>query len=564
MFLQFVHEQPCKTGFSELISEPKECNGALRYHDGTNPITILNETLGSAAPNQLLQEGACRSDPSTDQGGDKTNLCNAGVTYLRQEGAWTLPPQPVCNELLRLFFQSEYLCVPVFDRVKFVTEYLQQTVSMFLLQAVLASAVSYASVELLNAAGFQDHSSAQETFFTRAKLLYDFDVEKSQLRLLQGSLILSTTHVSHYMSRDYRFWISNAVCIATKMGLHRRSVRQRLHTSAGKLLRRIWWTLYTWDAVMALNGMDTIRRFYDTDHDASHLTEADWEEEIIPSNFQDLLHPFTSLEKSYMIESSRLSLIIVQFWQKFATTPLETCCNELEVAIQDWRESLPHLRIVNTLERTSITSWHLILLARSYICESIMYRMIKRSPSADKPLIQRATQMIENVMFDLDKTLEKIMSRDNGQFNSWLIPTFVSTAFALHVERVLDPTTSDFNKILATLHIQAKLEFLREMSKTWSYIGALVKIFEDAIRSANISVPLPKPQQEHGIVHISQGSPDALLPPNKQPDLGSYSWFLGLANSDMSFDFPIGSLDTTSMLDEFFSDNSHNWNSSQI
>jgi hypothetical protein len=181
--------------------------------------------------------------------------------------------------------------------------------SIFLMHAVLASAISHASIELLNEAGFQDHSTAQETFFTRAKLLYDFDVEKNQLRLLQGSLILSTTHVSHYMSRDYRYWISNAVCIATKMGLHRSSVRQRLNTTAGKFLRRIWWTLYTWDAVMALNGMDTMRRFNDDSYDAYHLTEEDWEEKNIPSSLQNILQPFTNSEKSYMIESSRLSLI---------------------------------------------------------------------------------------------------------------------------------------------------------------------------------------------------------------------------------------------------------------
>jgi hypothetical protein len=77
--------------------------------------------------------------------------------------------------------------------------------------------------------------------------------------------------------------------------------------------------------------------------------------------------------------------------------------------------------MADTQETTSITSLHLILLARSYICECIMYRMIKRSSSADESVIRTATLMLENAMYELDKTLEKIMSRDIGKFNSWLL-----------------------------------------------------------------------------------------------------------------------------------------------
>lgn len=198
--------------------------------------------------------------------------------------------------------------MPVFDRVKFMEEYTQHKSSMFLLQAVLTSVVPYASMELLNDAGFHDRSSAQETFYIRAKLLHDFDVEKSQLRLLQGALILSITHVSHYMSRDYCYWFSNAVGVANKMGICTNILDQRLDQPTKKILRRVWWVLYTWDVLLTLHGMDTMHRFHDRNPDTASLTEADWEEEI-PPLLQDFLHPISKAEKVYLIESAKYSCL---------------------------------------------------------------------------------------------------------------------------------------------------------------------------------------------------------------------------------------------------------------
>jgi hypothetical protein len=199
------------------------------------------------------------------------------------------------------------MSVPVIDRVRFVQDYWQQTQSMFVLQAILASAVPHATIDLLNKAGFSDHAAAQETFFTRAKLLHDLDAEQSLLHRLQGSLILAVTHVSHYMQRDHRYWFSNATCIAARMGLHRNTSRQSTGISP-KVLRRLWAVIYTWDVLLALNGMNTMRQFHNIDSTPLQLTELDWEEDPDPK-FHSLLQPVSSQEKLYLIMSCKLSLI---------------------------------------------------------------------------------------------------------------------------------------------------------------------------------------------------------------------------------------------------------------
>jgi hypothetical protein len=200
-----------------------------------------------------------------------------------------------------------YIAMPVIDRVEFVQDYWQQPAPTFVMQSVLASAVTHAPLEILNAAGFSDCASAQEAFFTRAKLLHDFDIEKRMLQRLQGSLILSVSHVSHYMQCDHRYWFSNATCIAARMGLHR-IIRHEGADSSTKILRRIWWLMYTWDVLLSLNGMNTMRRFHDADSDVPHLVEDDWEDERLPDG-QTMLLPIARLEKLYLIQNCKLSLL---------------------------------------------------------------------------------------------------------------------------------------------------------------------------------------------------------------------------------------------------------------
>lgn len=89
------------------------------------------------------------------------------------------------------------------------------------MQAILVSAVPYAPMGVLTECGFTDRFTAQKFFFSNAVLLYDFGCEKSQLRMLQGSLILGTAVVSYTMDKDFRFWHHNAVRVATRMGLHK-------------------------------------------------------------------------------------------------------------------------------------------------------------------------------------------------------------------------------------------------------------------------------------------------------------------------------------------------------
>ncbi|KAJ0423089.1 fungal-specific transcription factor domain-containing protein [Aspergillus carlsbadensis] len=547
-----AHEQP-----SPAESNSKSgYNDPMALRDGTNPITILTEALGSAASERLASNTAMDGEPWMPSKATQSGPNDADTEFLRQKGAFSLPPRHVCDKLLALFFEKVYIAIPILNRAEFVQDYWHQTSSMFVLQSVLASAVPHAPCEFLKEAGFSDRATAQETFFTRAKFLHDFDVEKRMLQRLQGSLILAVTHVSHYMQCDHRFWFSNATCIASRMGLHR-YMQHASSDPSTKLLRRIWWLMYTWDVLLALNGMNTMRRFYDADSDVPQLTEDDWEDESLPEG-QSMLLPICRFEKLYLIQSCKLSLLISRFWVRLLDSrgpPLS--CNELEAAFSSWRHSFPtgEKPTAADNELSSVSSWHLTLQARGYVCECVLYRMMmRRSRRVSNPSESTTKQALYRTLFELDTTIDRVMNQNAGQFSTWLFHTCISTAIALHVERCVNPSTSSFDKVLSTLRIQVMLEFLREMAKSWSYIGCFVTLFEAVIRFTGLAASLPGPPQEPTDPLPSPVSIGLRNGPWKNIAQDISPWPLTVDTSVL-FDIPSGPFDANSILDELFSEN---------
>lgn len=126
------------------------------------------------------------------------------------------------DEFLRAYFIYAFPYAPLLDRCDFLTRYHRKTHSSFMMQALLSYAASFADDHLIQRAGFATHQEARETFYGRALLLYNFDCEKSQLDLLQGCLLLGFSYISPRRNKDYRYWFSNALRIATNMGMHQR------------------------------------------------------------------------------------------------------------------------------------------------------------------------------------------------------------------------------------------------------------------------------------------------------------------------------------------------------
>lgn len=191
--------------------------------------------------------------------------------------------------------------------------------STFLLQCIFASVVPYASSELLAELGYTDRSEAQKSLFLKAQLLYDLGGERSQTCILQGSLILTSQYFAFGLDKDLRYWLSNAVRIATQMGLHRKQIVHQLDPGRRSLFSRIFWVMYSRDIIMVMAGRLNVRALDDRFLDMPDITDEDWEDESGDQLTQFGLSPISSLEKLFLVHYSRLARICMSFLFGFET-----------------------------------------------------------------------------------------------------------------------------------------------------------------------------------------------------------------------------------------------------
>jgi hypothetical protein len=84
---------------------------------------------------------------------------------------------------------------------------------------MLAPASLYAPADVISGCGFDSRSAAQESFFSKAKLLHDFHCESNSLSMLQWSIILGVVILDHPSDRDFQYWFHNSIRLAAKLGI---------------------------------------------------------------------------------------------------------------------------------------------------------------------------------------------------------------------------------------------------------------------------------------------------------------------------------------------------------
>lgn len=475
----------------------KQGREVIEYHDGTSSITILSKVFGNPQSKKVVRIVLRDYEGNLSQQREFSGLETADLEYLQKKEVFVLPPRPVCDELLRLYFDYVHPYIPMFDPVEILEEYESNLYSTFLIQSLLANVVPYASLQLLHQAGYSSRRDAQKTLFNKAKLLYDFSVEKSHLRLLQGCLALSLMTFSLAIGKDYRFWLSTAFTLATKMGLHKDDMAKDVDAKSRKTCRRLWWVLYNRDLTNSIAGLDNVRRISEGAFDTSELTDDDWEDDPIPDRFKHIIHPITKRHKSFLIANCRLSRITAVFLEHFKTpggNPTPEVARQIRNAINDWRTSLPpELQAAYIQEWNVETFWVLVLMARLYLFECVFYRTLKDSSEAQVgEIFEQAAQGLRNAMFELDTTVERIMLYEVERFCPLYLVVSISILLALHIEIALSPTSDNRQKLLAKKHIDSGQTYMRKLSESWTGIAWYLRLYDVIVERNRLSLsPTP-------------------------------------------------------------------------
>jgi hypothetical protein len=121
------------------------------------------------------------------------------------------------------------------------------------------------------------------TWLTNKQILYDFDYESDRVSLVQALLLLTYYYETPDDQKDTWHWMGVATSVAHTIGLHRNPDNTNLDPKRVKLWKRIWWSTYMRDRLIAL-GMRRPTRIKTEDFDVPMLTMDDFEISAIPDS----------------------------------------------------------------------------------------------------------------------------------------------------------------------------------------------------------------------------------------------------------------------------------------
>ncbi|KAL7274842.1 hypothetical protein RUND412_002240 [Rhizina undulata] len=206
------------------------------------------------------------------------------LEYLWKKGALSLPNEPLRSELLKSHFDFAHPYMPLLDKKQFMEivrteDGSKGKISLLLFQAVMFIGSAFVDMESLRAAGFTSRKAARKAFFTKTRLLYDFDHEQDRISLIQALLLMTYWYETPDDQKDTWHWMGVAISLSHTIGLHRNPENSNMDIKRQKLWKRIWWSCYMRDRLVAL-GMRRPTRIKEEDCDVPMLTIEDFEIDI--------------------------------------------------------------------------------------------------------------------------------------------------------------------------------------------------------------------------------------------------------------------------------------------
>ncbi|KIW02265.1 uncharacterized protein PV09_06415 [Verruconis gallopava] len=177
--------------------------------------------------------------------------------FLARKGALSVHDSAFRNELLKCFIRWVYPWSPVISLDNVVRTMsggngATDKISLLLFQAMMFAGAGFADLAILRSAGFNSRKDARKHFFNRCKLLYDFEYEDDRLVLIQALVLMTYWHDSADDQKDIWHWITVAVALAQTIGLNQDPDTLEMSTSEKHLRKRVWWSLFMRDRLVAL------------------------------------------------------------------------------------------------------------------------------------------------------------------------------------------------------------------------------------------------------------------------------------------------------------------------
>ncbi|KAI8663681.1 Zn(2)-C6 fungal-type domain-containing protein [Fusarium keratoplasticum] len=184
----------------------------------------------------------------------------SALNYLAAEGALWLPEGKLRQALVDACFEFVTPYMPSLDRSELLghidlsvdqapEQPCQKTIGILLFQAILFAGSAFVDSDVLQCLGFPSQREARRSFYRRARLLYDFDVDTSSVEVLHALLLMSFWYEDPDDCKAAAYWIGAHVHHAQQFGVQEKALA--LHPGQG-FYKRLWWSAYIRDALVSM------------------------------------------------------------------------------------------------------------------------------------------------------------------------------------------------------------------------------------------------------------------------------------------------------------------------
>ncbi|KAJ5111491.1 hypothetical protein N7532_002026 [Penicillium argentinense] len=180
----------------------------------------------------------------------------ATLECLHLNGVFALANPPLQNALLGAFAECVLPSMPIVEWQNLFHaihggDGQHGSVSLLLYHAIMVSATTFVDIGYIVEAGFSSRQEAQESFFQKARLLYQANIESDSLIIVQ-SFLLMTYRLDTADGDDSRHLVGIAIPTALSIGLFQ-DVSQAINFPYRPTLwRRIAWACHVVDCQIAL------------------------------------------------------------------------------------------------------------------------------------------------------------------------------------------------------------------------------------------------------------------------------------------------------------------------
>ncbi|GKU22326.1 unnamed protein product [Fusarium langsethiae] len=412
---------------------------------------------------------------------DLQHMDNLEIQILNQRGAFTLPPRPICDDIIDSYFTWVHPIVPVINRTHFMSQYedAKNPPSLLLLQCVLLAGARISTNPELMKDG--STSTAVATFYRRAKALYDAGYERDRITLVQSMLLMGWYWAGPAdVTKNMFYWSQAAIAVAQNFGLHRNIQNSNLSITEKRLRKRIWWTLFTRDRALAIALGQSVSIDLD-DCDVEMLTEDDFIEHDRKEDGPE--HPGT-VQVQFFLQYLKLSKLIGLIVNKYSK--LTGTCQEqndtipVGLALSRWMQECPmSLR----WEQSRYHFWSAVLHLHYFAARCLFHRA---SSTLNRKTLQdtRQTYGSRDGAVRAASMINLIVETLSSKNQLCRCPPFVVHALfsAVVIHLHVSNTPSASISRLARRRLGTSLQAIKELAQVWTVGRTVLTMIETVSR----------------------------------------------------------------------------------